>query len=49
MALNSSGWRMQWKNTGKQDALVVDLDIMQANMARIRRALQQRIGFWSWK
>ena len=24
--LNSSGWRMQWKNTGKQDVLVVDLD-----------------------
>ena len=24
--LNSSGWRMQWKNTGNQDALVVDLD-----------------------
>ena len=24
--LNSSGWRMQWKNSGKQDVLVVDLD-----------------------
>ena len=24
--LNASGWRTQWKNTGKQDVLVVDLD-----------------------
>ncbi|HEY2252070.1 MAG TPA: hypothetical protein VGH74_13450 [Planctomycetaceae bacterium] len=24
--LSSSGWRTQWKNTGKQDVLVVDLD-----------------------
>jgi hypothetical protein len=24
--MNSSGWRMRWKNSGKQDVLVVDLD-----------------------
>jgi len=24
--LNSAGWRMQWKNNGKQDVLVVSLD-----------------------
>jgi hypothetical protein len=24
--MNNAGWRMQWKNSGKQDVLVVDLD-----------------------
>jgi hypothetical protein len=24
--MNSAGWRMRWKNSGKQDVLVVDLD-----------------------
>jgi hypothetical protein len=38
--MNGAGWRMQWKNSGKKDVLVVDLDEGDVSENRIRPVLE---------
>jgi hypothetical protein len=41
--LNSSGWRMQWQNSGKQDVLIVDLDSAEDSSAGQERPVLEAV------